>query len=392
MSFDFAMQHICGHEVFYETVPLDSLKQTARFLRPPSSSRVQVFIDGEEIPRNGLISTPEISFVNPESYTIRKNKNDLLYLKIGTDIPRFYNIEAGMNLKASDIVRDLKSKVPSLNFSVVNGRVNIKSKTPVLGTAFSFPDPRWTDKTASLTTTARVLAFFNSAGITPGRSVFGKQLFSGWDLVQDPTISLEDEKLLRFREPLYNQNPFIQVHYVTNAAFCRRCFGSRIEFDYTVKNGTYETVENADLLSQELDKFLFTKIGSHFKWNWLGSGLVNRVGGKSNAAGTAINAVLTTDIVQAFQTYQDVKSQQDNRFPFQKVSDAEFPYSLNNIDVVIPPDDPTIAVVSVDISTRSLQPIELKRVVGNPSPYTLSQNPELYIRLSQNNNSFLLRG
>jgi hypothetical protein len=159
-------------------------------------------------------------------------------------------------------------------------------------------------------------------------------------------------------------------------------------------NGTYEQIRNADLLAQELDKFIFTRLGSHFKWNWLGSGLIDRVGSKSNAKGVAINAVLTSDISQAFRVYKDIKSQQENRFPFQRVSDAEFPYSLNNIDVRIPPDDPTVAVVSVEVSTRSSQPIELKRLAGNPNPLTLAQDPNVLIRLGRvsGNRDFLLRG
>jgi hypothetical protein len=369
---------------------LESSNQTAKFLKPPSSSRVSVFIDNVEVPRSGLVSTPEISFTKPEPYTIRKNQNDLIYIKIGNELPKFITVESGSNIRAVDIVRDLKNKLPELDVDVLNARVRIKNKVPFIGTAFSFPDPRWTDKTAVLTTTARTLAFYNEVGLIPGRSVVGKTILPGWDVVKDPNVLFSDEKLIVFKEPIRNQDSYIQVHYVTSAANCRRCGGIRIEFDYSILNTTYETVTDTDLLSQELDKFLFTRIGSHFKWNWLGSGLVNRVGSKSNAGGVATNAVLTSDIAQAFNTYRDIKSQQDSRFPFQQVSDAEFPYSLNNINVDIPDEDPTIAIISVEISSRSLVPVPLKRIIGNPNPFTLAQDPQAYLRLTQNTD-FMVR-
>jgi hypothetical protein len=154
-----------------------------------------------------------------------------------------------------------------------------------------------------------------------------------------------------------------------------------LEFDYRVLDGTYEIVTDLDLLSQEFDKFIFTKIGSHFKWGWLGSSIVNRIGGKGNIGGVSMNSLITMDINQAFQTYQNIKMQQDQRFRFQQVSDAEFPYSLAGINVEISPNDPTVAIVTSTIVSRSRDPITFKRLVGNPNPYSLKGDPIQNLRL-----------
>jgi len=392
MSFDFATNKICSHEVFFEKLELDiSERVAALFLRPPSSNRVEIYLDGEMIPPTGLYSYAELPFIRPEPYRIRSGQNDLLYISIGFGAPRFVQLVSGPNLKAEDIAKDLQVKIPDLEVSVKNRRVVFRSWQPTAGTAFSFPDPRWTDTTSSLPTTVRVLEAFRTVGINAGRHVYGKKIFPGWTVRLNPNDSTGIQKQVLFDRPLVNYDVVIEANYVTSQFYCRRCHGTRVEFDYSIKGGTYETVTDTDLLAQEFDKFVFTKIGSHWKWNWLGSAIVDRIGGKGSTGSVNRNAMLTVDISQAFQTYQNIKQQQDSKFPSQRVSDAEYPYQLTNLDVKTLPDDPTIAVVEVTISSRSRDPVELKRVVGNPNPFTLLGDPRTNIRYGNQANS-LLRG
>lgn len=392
MSFDFATSQICPHEVFFERLVLDGAnRNSALFLQPPSSARVDVYIDGEMVPPTGLYSYAELPFIRPEPYRIKAGVNDLLYVSVGFSAPRLVQLISGPNLRASDVARDLQAKLPDLRVEAVNRRVVFRSHQRVNGTAFSFPDPRWTDPTSSLPTTVRILEAFRAVGINPGRHASGRQVFPGWIVDVNPFDALLFQRRLVFQRPIVNADPVIEVNYVTNQANCRRCHGSRVEFDYSVKDGTYEIVQNTDLLAQEFDKFLFTKIGSHWKWNWLGSGLVNRIGGKGSTGNVTVNTLLTVDITQAFRTYQNIKQQQDSRFPFQQVSDAEYPLQLANLDVKTLPDDPTVAVVNVTVVSKSLVNVELARVVGNPNPFTILGDPRENIRRG-NRGNFLLRG
>ena len=72
---------------------------------------------------------------------------------------------------------------------------------------------------------------------------------------------------------------------------------------------------------------------------------------------------------------------QDERFPAQEVSDAEYPYNLDSIDVQTLPNDPTVAIVYTRITSRSQDPVSLRRIVGDPNPYSLAANPVQNLRL-----------
>jgi len=392
LSFDFFTPRICPHEVAYETLTLDaSDRRVAPFLRPPSNSQIHVFLDNVEVPRAGLYSYATLPFSRPEPYRIKKGVNDLLYLSVGFDAPQMVQLIPG-SVSARDLARDLQLKFPDLYVDVVNRRTYVRSRTASRGTAFQLHDPRWTDTTSSLPTTARILAAYSTLGIVPGRAAVGRLLVPGWSVKDDPADPLLRNKLLVFSSELKNDSPLVQVSYVTSEVDCRRCHGTRIEFDYQIENNSYAEVRDTDLLAQEFDKFLFTKIGSHWKWNWLGSKLVDRIGGKGSTGQVSVNTVITVDISQAFSTYQNIKSQQDSKFPQQKVSDAEYPQQLAGINVQTLPQDPTVAIVTTTVVSRSQVDVPLKRLVGDPNPFTLAGDPETNIRLQPGQTGFRLRG
>jgi hypothetical protein len=365
MSFDYALERYCSHEVWFETAQIDLfVRDTVRFQRPPASNNVQLYIDGVKVPSSGLQVPASITAMNREPYRIKNGINDMIYLQVGYDTPRLIQLISG-SVQAADLAANLQQQIPNLIFSTINGSLQILSRTSYQSDIFSLPNPVWSDKSQSLPTTSRILGGFKELGFIPGRKCIPQSVYPGWQIIVDPN-SYINEYIIKFIRPLQTSAPFIQLTYVTNRVNCRRCFGSQIEFDYGVVNGTYETVENADLLLQEFDKFLFTKIGSHWKWPWLGSKISERIGSKYITSGNVTNAFISTDVSQAFKTYQSVKSQQDS-VVFQQVTDAEFPLNFSDLSVVTDTNDPTTAIVSGSIVSRSRQPIELKRLIGNPS-------------------------
>ncbi len=393
MSYDYALEKPCTHQVIFETAALDPIFQnTIRFQRPPISLNVTLYINGDMVPPMGLFSHARLPCTNPAPYTVVSGKSDMLYLQLGADTPTFIQMNPGFNLSAANIVSDLSTKIPGLNVTAVNNHVVFSTPARVNGRAFTFVDPRWTDKTSSLPTTARVLGGYNALGIVPGRVVSGYPLFPSWSLVKDPTSAYDNGRMIQLSQPLKGDEPIVLVTYFTQAQYCRRCYGVRIEFDYNVLNATYETVQNADLLSQEFDKFLFTRIGSHWKWPWLGSNLTNRIGGKGNTGSSNVSAFVSMDINTAFATYQSIKSQQDTGFPTQMVSDAEFPKALDNVSVLPVTGDPTTYIVTASLVTRSLVPVELTRVIGQPNPFAAASSNPTAALFFANNPDFLLRG
>jgi len=393
MSYDFATEKVCSHQVVLESASIDAVsKDVVRFQRPPIGSSVVLYLNGVEVPPGGLYSFAELTTTTYEPFRITSGKDDLIYVDTGSGPPRIVQLLIGTSVRASDLARDLGIKIPELAITAENKRVVFRSRAPARGQSFSFPDPRWSDKTSSLISTARIVGGFSRIGVIPGRVVSGKKLFPSWDLTGDPQSTIETDRIIRLSDPLPNSLPIAQLTYQTAPANCRRCFGIRIEFDYSILNGTYETVDGADLLLQELDKFMFTKAGSHWKWPWLGSHLVDKIGGKASSTSGTINSMISMDVSKAFSTYQNIKAQQAQNFQFQNVTDEEFPRSMDSVSVTTPPDDPTMAIVTATVSTRSFRPIELKRVVGNPNPFSvLGQDPTQVLRFASQPD-FLLRG
>lgn len=393
MSYDFATMKICPHQVAFERSDLDQIrKTTVKFPRPPSNSNVSVYVDRVKVPSSGLYSYAELPFSLAEPYRIRRGVNDLLYLSESFEPPRFVQLTPGPNVRAKDMALDLQRQIPNLVVEVRGRRVVIRSHQRTAGTAFQFHDPRWTDKTSSLPTTARVLGAYRAVGIVPGRAATGRLLYPGWRVDRDVSSPLVEDRVLIFDRAIPNADPLVELSYVTTARYCRRCHGTQIEFDYSVKDSTYEVVRDTDLLAQEFDKFLITRIGSHWKWNWLGSGLVDKIGGKGTNGVVNVNALIAVDVSQSFSTYQNIKQQQDTRFPQQKVTDAEYPLNLASVDVQPIPEDPTIAIVVATIVSRSRVPVELKRVIGNPSPFDLTAGDPLQALRFRPGEGFLFRG
>jgi hypothetical protein len=376
MSYDFATEKVCTHGVSFEVSEIDPfIRDTLRFQRPISSNKVKVYADGVEIPSSGLYSKGSITSTQIEPFRIKTGKNDLIYISIGQESPKLIQLISGASLSAKELAQSLKRQLPEIDIYAKNGRLSISGRNSGPGKAFTFHDPRWTDKTSSMPNTVRILKAYEEIGITPGRVAVGSLIFPGWKIVLDPNSLTGEDKVILFNDPIRNLQPVMQLSYTTNSANCRRCFGSKIEFDYSILNNTYETVENTDLLFQEFDKFLFTKAGSHWKWPWIGTKLTDRIGGKAATAFNTTQAFISMDVTQAFNAYKDIKTQQD-RLVFQDVTDSEFPLSLDDLSVQYSTEDPTIAIVSTSISTRSREPVELKRIVGNPSPFYVAGNPD----------------
>jgi hypothetical protein len=378
MTYDFATEKVCPHVVVRETSVIDEVsRDVIRFQRPPTGSSVILYVNGEVVPPGGLFSVPEVGTTSSGPFRITSGVDDLLYVSIPGSAPRQVQLLSGRTVPASDMAKDLSLKIPELSITAESHRIVFRYPSRTYGRSFSFPDPRWTDKTSSLPATARILGGFSRLGIVPGRVVSGRKLFPSWNLTADPLSTIETDRIIQLSEPLPHSLPQVKLTYATAPASCRRCFGGRIEFDYSVVNGTYETVSGADLLKQELDKFIFTKAGSHWKWPWIGSQLISRIGGKGG--GGAVNSMISLDVSKAFAVYQNVKSQQAQS---QSVSDAEFPSSMDDLSVVPDKNDPTVSYITAFVTTRSLDPVTLKRTVGDPNPFSvLGSSPAQLLRL-----------
>lgn len=367
MSYDFALKKVCPHKVVREDVSLGLLVgDTIRFPRIPSSNSVEVFLGDTPIPRSGLFSPPSFTFSSQGPFRIVSKKSDLLKIQLNNEAPFTVELPTGV-ISAKDLSAYLDSKIDKLSFSSSSGKITMTGDLGV--SKVCFIDPTWNDPSSFLTETARISGAYKSLGINPGRVLSSRKIFPGWKVTVDKA-SLTGEVVVLFDESIKNSNPILSLTYVTSANQCRRCHGTRIEYDYSIVGGSYETVSGTDLLLQEFDKFMFTDKGSHWRWSWLGSSLQSRIGGKGSTSRGSASSFITMDVTQAFKIYQNIKSQQDNILS-QRVSDEEYPLDMKNLKVSEDPNDPTIVNFSVDIISRSRNPITLVRVVETPDKFYL---------------------
>ena len=374
MSYDFYIEKVCNHKIVDEIAQIDPETRTFfAFAKPPSANTVTIKIDGELVPPQGLYTKAEVIFNKSEPYRITANKNDLILFKYGNSPVQTIKLPPGNAVSAKTLARFLLDYAPDLDWKVENHRVVVSSPTPTRGILFSFPDPTWTDKTSSLISTSRILGAYKTLGISPGRAGNGRKIMPGYIIDLNPAAFVE-EYIVTFEYTIKNYAPVILVSYQTQAKYCNRCFGSRKENDYTISLGSYETVRDTDLLKQELNKYIFTIKGSHWKWPWMGSTLLQRIGSKASVTNGLTSSFISLDVTNAFNTYQNIKRQQDVNFPSQNVTDAEYPYSLASFNVATY-DDPTVYYGVFNIMSRSRQPITLTKQLNVPDPVQLTSDP-----------------
>lgn len=390
MSYDFALLKVCSHLIVDESVRLDlDTSQYVTLPRRLSNERVKVYIDSLEVPKSGLFSTPYISTIASEPFKIVQGKSDMIQLKIQNGPIQTITLNPGNLVSADSLAFDLSRKIPALSITSEDGHVKMSAPSAYKGQFFTLVDPRWTDKAGISKNTSRIMSTYSALGLTAGRCATGVEIYPGWELTVNAFDPLEST-VLRFITPILNNNPTVTITYSTLAQFCGRCQGSRLEYDYTVEKSTYETVRNSDLLVQEADKFMFTEIGSHWKWPWLGSRILNRIGSKANPSGSSSAGLVSIDISQAFATYQNIKSQQANNYGFQNVTDAEFPANISDLSVNNVAEDPTIVLANFTIANRSTDLVPLTRIVNSPDPFQVTADPAGVIQQAGSN--FILRG
>ncbi len=144
------------------------------------------------------------------------------------------------------------------------------------------------------------------------------------------------------------------------------------------------------LLIQELQKDFFTIRGSNPFHTWYGSALLDTIGKKLTAGGFLQNLIVS-DIYQAFNRWQSIKRQQEEKVG-QFVSDREFPFRLLSVDLQQSTQDPTIIFVSITVQNRSSDPIQIERGLKLPQPIDLLGSTAQQGQIRQSLSNFVLTG
>lgn len=360
MSYDRELNQVCPHMVAEEPLSfLDDLK-TIRPLRPIAAiNSVRIRYNGEAyLPSTGLYVPAQATSMKAGPYNIQGGVSDRLVIRADSGPYQTLTLPSGNKVPVEQIAERLNQLSRGLVFSATSKR-QLRIKSSRIGPSASI------SVRAEGSTAASILS------LAVDRSWKGQTVTPGWSIVNDPnTLSDRPTRLIVFDEPLKGLDNYVELDYTTVRQECRRCGGLGIENDWRY-DGEREvvTVQNEDLLLQEMLKVTYTVKGSNPFYLWYGTSIVESIGKKLVAGGVVQNLIIS-DIYEAFRRWQSIKKDQEEKVG-QKVTDEEYPFRLLSVNLTPSAEDPTVIFIDAFVQNRSLNPIQISRGFRIPTPNDL---------------------
>lgn len=335
MSQDLKLKHKCPHYVVEEWLALEQDRQTLYFQQNPSSSQVKLLWNRQEVPKQGLYSSVEVTSLIPEPYEIETGDNDVFAISVSGGSTQQVTLPVGRKVKTRNIVAALNEELEGVTASEVRGRVHLRA------------DRQGPDVSLKLEGGSA----HETLGFEELRFYQTRTLIPGWSLVRRQDDEDPNARKLVFNEPLPVLDDIFEVSYYTRRQVCRRCMALGIENDLKhSQDGQPVLAENQTLLLQEVEKIIFTIRGSHPFHEWYGTSILDLIGNKIVGGGQIVEARLAAEISNAISRYRQIKEEQSR---YQPVSDAEFLQQVTEINVEQDSSDPTIFYVSIGLRSRS---------------------------------------
>jgi len=379
VSYDRQIDQVCHHLVAEEALFVETDYLTVRPLRPiASSNSVRVRLDGAfEVPSVGVASPGTSAGTKEGPFNIMQGVNDTFVVSVNQGAPQTAVIPTANKLPVDRLVDLLDRSFQGLSFELLGNRIAFRTTSKGRGASvFILP-------TSTLAATL---------GIAVNREFRGQQVAPGWTLVSAPnTLPDRPLRLIIFDQPLRSGSDFVEINYTTTRQECRRCGGTGVENDFRYGlHGDPVQVRDEALLIQELQKNFYTIRGTNPFHIWYGTGLLETIGKKLSAGGLIQNLIVS-DIYQAFNRWQSIKRQQEEKVG-QNVSDKEYPLRLLSVDLQQSTQDPTVVFVSITVQNRSNDPIQLERGLKLPQPSDLLGSTAQQGVIRQSLSDFVLTG
>lgn len=372
MSYDRQLDQVCSHLVIEEALFLLNDRQTVRPLRPIASiASTRVRLNGELfVPSAGVHIPASATGLKSGPFNIQGGTSDRLIVKVSEGSIQTLTVPSGNQLSPEQITEKLNRQIRDAAFTVTARRqVRLQSaKAGRAGTLFI----QTTGSTA-----APILGFQTD------RAWRGQTTSPGWSIVNDPnTLDDRPTRLVLFDEPMKGTDDYVELNYTTVRQECRRCGGLGVENDWAYDgHGKIVKVQDADLLVQEIVKITYTVQGSNPFQPWYGTNIVNSIGKKLSASGIVQNMIVQ-DIYGAFNRWQSVKKQQEEKAG-QFVSDEEYPFRLLSVNLQQSDQDPTVIFVNAFVQNRSSKPIQISRGLQIPAPLNILGSTQQQALLQQ---------
>jgi len=175
---------------------------------------------------------------------------------------------------------------------------------------------------------------------------------SMYTIIYDPnTISVNQPRMVYLRSKWKSPYDFFEVSYVTIKTYCPKCIGLETIDDISFNSrGLLSEARDELLLMQNLEKWTITEIGSNPFHGYVGTSLITLIGQKISD-GDFLATKITQEITSALQKFQDLQAQY--RQSGRPITDGETLQSIENIEVRIDENDPTIMLADVTVIARS---------------------------------------
>jgi hypothetical protein len=280
--------------------------------------------------------------------------NNAIKFRVGMGDWQIVTIPGGLRLSAEQVALQLSTRSSGVQFIAKGNQVGFQTNLQGPGATV------FVDSASPLATTL---------GIRVNRSYRGKAVFPGWSLVSNGS-TLTPSKLIVFDTPLRADLNYLEVSYTTVRNECRRCGGLGVENDWRYGvTGDVTTVQDELLLIQEIQKIVYTVLGTNPFHTWYGTPIIETIGSKITIGGVLQNKI-TSSIYTAFKSWQDIKKKQEEKVG-QFVSDEEYPFQLRGVTLEQSQQDPTVIFVTVVVVNRSFKSFEIVRGLKIPQPDNL---------------------
>jgi phage baseplate assembly protein W len=379
MSYDRQIDQLCPHQVVEEALYVNPDQITIRPQRPvASASSVHFRMNGVmDVPSFGVRTPGQVVGKRLGPYNITAGVNDKIVCKVGVGAIQTLVLTNAQHVTPAHLCDLLNRQAVGIVFFAVGNQVQIRTGDEGRGAAFFLYG-------------ASTLATY--LGIATNHEYRGKQITPGWTLITDPlTLADRPTRLVRFDTPLKSIGDFVELSYSTVRQECRRCGGTGVENDWRYsKTGEVAQVRDEALLIQEIQKLFYTVRGTNPFHTWYGTTLLEMIG-KKISAGNVMQNLIVSDIYSAFNRWQSIKNQQEQKVG-QFVSDEEYPFRLLGVDLQQSTKDPTVIFINITIQNRSQRPIQLSRGLKIPEPTDLLGSTQQQGLIRQSLSQFVQSG
>ena len=181
-----------------------------------------------------------------------------------------------------------------------------------------------------------------------------------YTIIYDPkTLEINQPRVVYLNRKWRSLEDYWELNYVTFRNFCPQCVGLTALDDISYNNlGGLNVSRNEKLLLQNMEKFTVTELGSNVFHDFIGTTLTTLLGDKMEDPDFLATKV-TQEINTTLEKLVDLQQQYQNTG--RTLTDGEILDTIEDIDVTIDEEDPTILKALVTVTAQSGNSVDFEQ-------------------------------